>query len=183
MSKDVILENSRRKKIYRLIKKNPGLHFREIQRRLEIPSSSLEHHLNYMNRNNVIYDRKDGGYTRYFCEPLSKDEQKIISALRHKRLREIVTILVERNETKFQDLKDFLHLSPSILSYYLKYLIDHRIIVRKKVGYENIYSLYDQRAKKVLIMYNPRFLSRLAENVITTFMETEFKKSRKENPK
>ena len=123
MFKEIILENSRRKKIYGLVKKNPGLHFREIHRRLNIPLSSLEHHLNYMTRNNVIYVRKDGGYTRYFCEPLSKEEQKIISAIRHKKLREIVAILIEKEEVKYHDLKDFLQLSPSILSYYLKYLM------------------------------------------------------------
>lgn len=179
MFKDIILENYRRKKIYELVKKNPGLHFREIHRRLEMPSSSLEHHLSYMTRNNVIYSTKDGGYTRYFCEPLSKDEQKIISALRHKRLREIVTILAEIKEVKYQDLRVFLHLSPSILSYYLKHLVDNKIITRKQVGYENIYSLHDQRAKKILIAYEPRFFSKLAEKAINTFMETEFKKSHK----
>jgi predicted transcriptional regulator len=183
MFKEIILENSRRKKIYGLLKKFPGLYFREIHRRLNIPSYSLEHHLSYMTRNNVIYNRKDGGYTRYFCDPLSKDEQKIISALRHKRLREIVTILIEEEEVKYHDLREFLQLSPSILSYYLKCLIDNKIVTRKKVGYENIYSLYDQRAKKVIIAYEPRFFSKLAEKAISTFMETEFKKRRKENPK
>ena len=180
MFKDVILENGRRKKIYGLIKKNPGLHFREIHRRLNIPSSSLEHHLSYMVRNRVIYSKKDGGYTRYFCEPLSKDEQKIISALRHKKLREIVAILNEAEEVKFHDLADFLQISPSILSYYLRYLMDKKIVARKKVGYENVYFLYDQRAKKIIISYEPRFFSKLAEKAISTFMEIDFKKGRKE---
>jgi len=183
MFKEIILENSRRKKIYRLIKKNPGLHFREIHRRLKIPSSSLEHHLNYMIRNKVVYDRKDGGYVRYFCEPLSKEYQKIISALRHKKLREIVTILIEKEDVKYQELKDFLNLSSSTLSYYLKYLVDNKIITRKKIGYENIYLLCDQKTKKVLITYEPSFFSKLAENVINTFIDTDFKKGKKSGMK
>jgi len=48
MFKEEILENDRRRKIYTVIKKNPGLHIRELQRVLDIPLASLQYHLNYM---------------------------------------------------------------------------------------------------------------------------------------
>lgn len=176
MFKDIILENSRRRKIYDLIKRNPGLHFRELHRRLSIPLSSLEHHINYMIRKEVINKQRDGGYTRYFAGQLTKEEQKLISALRHKKLREIVAIVLEKREVKYQDLKIHLELPSSTLSYYLKYLLDHDILRRQKIGYENVYLIKDRKVSKVLIAYKPKLFDRLVDKAVSTFMETDFKK-------
>ena len=84
MFKEEILENERRQKIYAAIKKNPGLHIRELQRLLDIPLASLQYHLNYMARRNVIVEEKAEHYTRYYCTPLDPEDKKILSVLRQK---------------------------------------------------------------------------------------------------
>jgi predicted transcriptional regulator len=175
MFKDIVLENSRRKKIYSFIRKNPGFHLREIQRRLNMPLSSLEHHIQYMIRKNVIYKEREGHYTRYFAGHLTKEERKVISALRHEKLREIVSIVLERKEVKSQDLIDYLGISYSSLSYYLKYLVEHSILSGQKIGYENVYSIQDQRVEKILIMYEPSLIDKLADKALRAFLETYFK--------
>jgi predicted transcriptional regulator len=181
MFKAILLENSRRRKIYDFIKKNPGFHFRELHRRLGIPLSSLEHHVNYMIRNNIISKQKDGGFTRYFAKELSNDEKKLISALRHERLHEITTIVLERKEVKYQELMDFFGLPSSTLSYYLKYLVDYDVLKRDKIGYENVYSIKDRRVGKVLIMYMPGFLDRFVDKALNTFLEQDFKRGSKKS--
>ena len=47
--RNVILELEKRRKIYNYILTNPGLHFNEIVRGLQIPKTTLEYHLNYLN--------------------------------------------------------------------------------------------------------------------------------------
>jgi predicted transcriptional regulator len=177
MLKDIVLENLRRKKIYNFIRKNPGIHLREIQRRLSIPLSSLEHHVEYMIRKNVIYKEREGRYTRYFAGHLTNEERKVISALRHEKLREIVSIVLEQKEAKSQDFIDYLDIPCSTLSYYLKYLVEHSILKRQKIGYENIYSIKDQRVEKILIIYEPSLIDKLADKALRTFLDTDFKKS------
>jgi predicted transcriptional regulator len=175
MFKEAVLANLRRKKIYNFVRKNPGFHLRELQRRLKIPLSSLEHHVDYMIRHNVLYKQRDGRYVRYFAGEYTKEEKKLISALRHEKMREIVLIVLEKKEVKFQDLRDYLDLPASTLSYFLKYLVDRCILRRKKIGYENIYLIRDQRVGKVLVMYEPSFTDRIVDKVSRTFMETDFK--------
>jgi predicted transcriptional regulator len=175
MSKDAVLANLRRKEIYNFVRRNPGFHLRELQRKLKFPLSSLEHHIDYMIRHNVLYKEKDGRYVRYFAGAFTKEERKLISALRHQRLREIVLIIRENRDAKFQDLKDCLDLPASTLSHFLKYLVDRCIIKREKVGYENIYSIQDERVVKVLVIYEPSFTDRVVDKVSRTFMETDFK--------
>jgi predicted transcriptional regulator len=175
MFKDAVLANLRRKKIYSFVKRNPGFHLRELQRRLKIPLSSLEHHIDYMIRHGILYKQKDGGYVRYFAGESTEEERKLISALRHERLREIVSVILENKKVKFQDLKNYLDLPASTLSHFLKYLVDRCILRREKVGYENIYSIQDQRVGKMLIIYEPSFTDRIVDKVSRTFMETDFK--------
>jgi predicted transcriptional regulator len=177
MFKDIVLENSRRNQIYKFIKKNPGFHLREIQRRLNIPLSSLEHHIDYMIRHNVLYKQKDGRYIRYFAGQITDEERRLISVLRHKKLREIVLVVHEQKKVKFQDLKNVLNLPSSTLSHYLKHLTDRCILIRQKVGYENVYSIQEPRVKKLLVMYEPSLTDKIVDKVLGTFIETDFKKA------
>ena len=183
MFKDAVLANLRRKKIYNFVRKNPGVHLRELQRRLRIPLSSLEHHIDYMIRHNVLYKEKEGRYIRYFAGEFTKEERKLISALRHEKLREIVLLILEKKEVKFQDLKDGLDLPASTLSYFLKILVERCILKREKVGYENIYSIQDQRVGKVLVIYEPSFTDKIIDRVSRTFMETDFKDVKRKSVK
>jgi predicted transcriptional regulator len=183
MFKNAVLENLRRKEIYNFIKRNPGFHLRELQRRLEIPLSSLEHHIDYMIRHNVLFKQRDGRYVRYFAENCTSEDQKLISALRHEMLREIVLIILENEEVKFQDLRNHLDLPSSTLSYFLKYLVSHCILRREKVGYENIYSIQDKRVSKVLVIYEPSFTDRIVDKVSRTFLETNFRNADRKNVK
>ena len=183
MFRDAVLENSRRKQIYNFIRRNPGFHLRELQRRLEIPLSSLEHHIDYMIRHKVLFKQRDGRYVRYFAENSTSEDKKLISALRHERLRQIVLIILETEEVKFQDLRNHLDLPSSTLSYFLKYLVDRGILRREKVGYENIYSIQDKRVGKVLVIYEPSFADRLVDKVSRTFLETNFRNTDRKNVK
>ena len=179
MFKEILLENSKRKRIYEFIKNNPGFHLRELQRRLKIPLSSMEYHIDYMVRHQVIYKEKEGLYARYFAQQPTHEELKLISALRHEKVREIVAIVLEKNDVKFQDLKGYLDLPSSTLSYYLKYLMDHNILARQQIGRETIFSIENQSIQKALLMAKSSFTDKLIDKVLNTFMETDFRHVRK----
>ncbi len=177
MFKDIVLENSKRKEIYKFVRKNPGFHLRELHRRLEIPLSSLEHHIDYLIKYQILHKEKDGRYVRYFAGQTTSDERELISVLRHEKLRTIVLIVLDRDYLKFQDLKNYLDLPYSTLSHYLKCLVDRHILRRERIGYESIYSIQDQRVKKVLVMFEPNLTDKIVDKVLRMFMETDFKNS------
>jgi hypothetical protein len=68
-----------------------------------------------------------------------------------------------------------LNIPSSTLSYYLRYLVEHSILRRQKIGYENMYSIQDQRVEKILIMYEPSLVDKLADKALRAFLETDFK--------
>ncbi len=179
MFKDEILENERRSKIYAIIKKNPGLYLRELQRMIDIPLTSLQYHLNYMSRRHVILEEKSEHYTRYYTKPLEAADKQVLSALRQKRLREIVMVILVNKKAKYHSIVQALKLPASTVSFYLKYLLDNDIIERTKIGYENIYTLKDEdRIAKVLIAYQSSFLDTIVDKWAGTWLENRFGKSK-----
>lgn len=180
MFKNEILENERRGKIYKFIKKNPGLHFRELQRRLKVPLASLEYHLDYMVRKKVLFRESEGHYTRYYVEQLDAEDKKILRSLRQRRLREIVLIILSKEKVKYSNLLEVLKFPSSTLSFYLGYLYNRNVIGRRKIGYENFYFIKEkERVTKVMTTYKSSFMDRLIDKTLGTWMETPFRKNDK----
>ncbi|MEJ2280864.1 MAG: winged helix-turn-helix transcriptional regulator [Candidatus Bathyarchaeota archaeon] len=181
MFKEEILENERRGEIYEFIKKNPGLHLRELQRRLNLPLTSLEYHIDYMVRKNVLLKESSKHYSRYYVRHLDNEDKRILKSLRQKRLREIVILLLQKEKVKYSFLLESLDIPPSTLSFYLKYLTKNNIVGKNKIGYENIYYISErERVAKVLMTYKSSFIDKLIDKTLNTWLETQFLKKLKE---
>ncbi len=172
MFKEEILENENRRKIYSAIETNPGVHLRELQRILDIPVTTLEYHLGYMMRKNIIFAEIDEHYKRFYAKPLNNEDKKILAAIRQQRLRELVIFTLIHKKVKFQSFADYFKLPNSTLSFYLKYLVEKGIFDKYKIGYENIYTVKNENnVAKVLVAYRAGFLDRLIDKTLATWLE------------
>lgn len=172
MFKDETLENENRRKIYEAIGDSPGIHLRELQRSIDVPLTTLEYHLSYMSRKNIIYSETSGHYRRYYAKPLDETDRKVLSALRQKRMREIVLLVLSNGKAKYQFMANYLKIPHSTLSFYLKYLVDNDILVKDKVGYETIYTVKDEdKVAKVLVTYKAGFLDKLIDRTLAMWLE------------
>jgi predicted transcriptional regulator len=169
MFKDEILENENRRRIYWHIELYPGIHLRELQRDLNMPLTTLEYHLGYMKRRGVVLGETEGHFKRYYTRQLDKDDKKVLSSLRQKRLRDIVLLVMANRKAKYRYLSDYLKLPNSTLSFYLKYLVEKGILLREKIGYETIYTVNDEnRIARVVIAYRTSFLDKLVDKALAT---------------
>ena len=90
-----VLSLEMRRMIYNLILKNPGLHIRAIQRRVNMPYTSLKYHLDYLVKRNLIVSKTYRRYQRYFTkDSMSCESKKIISILREKTTNGIIIFLL-----------------------------------------------------------------------------------------
>ena len=179
MFKEEILENENRRKIYKVVEGTPGIHLRELQRVLNMPLTTLEYHLSYMARKQIIYSEMDAHYKRYYAKPLDKQDKQVLSALRQKRMREIVLLIMTRGKAKYQFMAEYLKVPHSTLSFYLKYLVEKDILVKDKVGYETIYIVKDEdKVAKVLVAYKASFLDKLIDKTLATWLEAYSREER-----
>ncbi len=173
MFKEEVLENENRKKYYDAIERSPGIHLRELQRILDMPLTTLEYHLSYLVRKKIVYSETDTHYKRYYAQPLGEEDKKVLSALRQKRLRELVLLILSNQKAKYQYLAEYLKIPPSTLSFYLKYLVENGILNKDRVGYETIYTVKDEdKVAKVLVAYKASFMDKLIDKTIAMWLET-----------
>ena len=124
-----ILDLEQRRSIYNYILKNPGLHQRELSRRLKIPKSTLLHHLKILKKQDLVILRTVNGYHRiYASKKLGNKEKEILNLLRQKIPQQILLYLVSKTHCSQIELSEVLEKKPPIISYYLKKLYDLDLI-------------------------------------------------------
>ena len=163
------IELETRRRIYELIKKTPGIHFREIERRLKVAVGNLQYHLQYLEKKNLIKVEKDEEYIRYYPKgtPLDETDKKIMSFLRRRTSRRILIYLLNNPYANNKDVSTAVGLSPSTVSWHLSKLVEARVVERKKEGRESFFKVRDaERIVKLLITYKESFLDKLVEGFV-----------------
>lgn len=186
--KDDLLKLKIRSIIYRFILKNPGLHFRELVRRLNIPRSTLSYHLNYLEKQELLIIKKDDRYTRYF---ISKDigdrEKKILNIIRIETARNVLLYIWGMVSASQIEIAKELDKHPTTINFHLKRLMKQGIIEpapikdgiiytalnngpivkRKKTKNEIFYRIKEPEIQKLLIMcYNKRYYNDIISETI-----------------
>jgi predicted transcriptional regulator len=163
------LELETRKRIYEQIKRSPGIHFRELERRLKVVVGNLQYHLQYLEKKNLIRASNDEDYVRYFVKDksLNENERRILSFLRRSGCRHILIQLLNNPELNNKELAQAIGLSPSTISWNLNKLIEAGIIERKKTGRISNFTIVDPSAvAELLVCYKESFLDTLVDGFI-----------------
>ncbi|MEK6935005.1 MAG: winged helix-turn-helix transcriptional regulator [Nanoarchaeota archaeon] len=162
-----ILELETRRKIYELVKKYSGCHFRELERKSNLPTGVLQYHLNYLTKNELIKQEKVGNNICYFLNVLSEN-WKLLSLLRQKNIRKIILFILTNKNHYHLDIVRFTNLSPSTVSWHLNKLIKNGIIAQAKEGRKTNYKLLidEKEIIRLLISYKESFFDSLVNKTI-----------------
>lgn len=83
--KENILDLKIRRDLYDFIDKHPGLHLREISRRINIPRTTIRYHLKFLKKQELIKEKFEGRYKRiYITKKMGTEDKKILSLLRQR---------------------------------------------------------------------------------------------------
>jgi predicted transcriptional regulator len=141
-----VLEHRSRKLIYNYILTNPGATFGAIKQFLDLNTSTLTYHLNYMERARKIFSRREGNNKHYFCASEIHDQaprqlQPGEPGLTEKQ-RFLLNHIQGRPGITKDELQNSSRLNRKNLNYNLNRLIDMNLIWLVKndgvVGYEYI---------------------------------------------
>ena len=172
------LELENRRRIYKLVEKFPGIHFRELFRKSNISMGSLEYHLNVLEKSDLIYLKKEGHYTRYFLKGNLGEEDKVLATmLRNDKLRRLLLTLVLNPGLSHKTLSNNLNWAKSTTSFYLKKLVDKNIVEERKTEQDAIPKetgkpqsrLYVNRPDKIvrlMVVYKSGFFDELSNRVL-----------------
>lgn len=162
-----------RRKIYRLIRETPGIHFRELLRETGFASGTLQYHLNEMVRSEILTESKDEHYTRYFIKesPLSISDKTILKQLRKELPRGIILFILQNPGCENRDLKRHFSVSSATISYHMKRLIRNSIIISEGDTRMQRYSVSEPgRVLELLLMFRSSFLDEMVDALLESWV-------------
>jgi predicted transcriptional regulator len=157
---DEVLELETRRDIYEFIGRFPGLHMREIQRKLDIPIALVEYHLNILEKAEVVSTITEGGYKRYYTATtdsrIGYKEKKILGTLRMKIPLQITLYLLKYEKKTHSEISKYLDIKPSKLSFHLKKLQKLGVVKKLSAVEGKGYIIEDERMMyRLLLAFKP----------------------------
>jgi len=122
------LELEGRRRAYELVATSPGLHLREIARRLDVDVRTAEYHLHQLEKHGLATGVDEGGFRRFFprtadgrkAEVVDARDKPLLGILRKPVPLYVSLVLLTRDAATHGDLARDAGVSPSTLSYHLE---------------------------------------------------------------
>ncbi|HXQ94102.1 MAG TPA: hypothetical protein VN864_02885 [Thermoplasmata archaeon] len=145
------------------IQQYPGVHLREIRRRLGIPIGTLDYHLYRMGRAGIVTVQFQGGYKCCYPAvvpeiggPIPEPDRKVLALLRLPAPRAILLHLYLEGPTAPSMLGQTLGTTGPNLSYYLHKLEESKVVLREGQGTQRSVRLLDpKQVHRLLLQFPP----------------------------
>ena len=167
------LELDTRRRIYERVHSMPGIHFRALQRELNIALGTLEYNLYRLEKEGLLVTREGGNRKAYFVkEGMDRRDRDVLAHLRQRAPRQVLTLIVDRPGITFTELREGLFLHASRLSTVMQRLREAGITEEERVGRHTAYRCIEgDRVRKLLVNYRESFLDELVDRFAETWMD------------
>jgi|ERR1700687_2159123 len=157
-------------KIIDIVKKNPGIKFREIMRESGLKNGVLSYHTRKLEENGSVKINRKSGETRFYPLCVTDEESNLITSLRRDTQRRILLSLLDDESLTFNEIVQKARKAPSTVSMFLGKLVDDDIVGIKIIELKKIYFLRNaDMVHEIIEKYNPLLLERTAYNLADTF--------------
>jgi len=129
-----ILEHERREMIYNYIKAHPGEHFRGVQRALNLEVGVIGHHINKLERGELIKSRQDGQYRRFYPMDAKIDVKLILSQIQER----ILNWIKQNPGVSGSKIASGLGVDSKLINYHVNVLENAGFIYVEKQGREKL---------------------------------------------
>ena len=149
MERSEILNLEIRRKIYNYIKDNPGLHLRELSRRLNLSYYNLDYHVKYLKKLELVEIKIDNSYSRvYVSNSIGSNHKAILSIMRQKTPRYILMFNMIYKVTTSKEIAEDLGKHPTTIKFHLDKLIKLGLM-EPAVSQNGVVYINNKRCSKV----------------------------------
>lgn len=169
---DRLLDLNTRRRLYRYIQDNPGMHLRGIQRAVDMPLGTVEYHLHQMEKNEMLTSRDDGRFKAFFAkEGIDRRDKDILYYVRQDNPRRIMIHLLEHPDSSHAEAVRALPVGPSTVSFHMSKLQKAGLIEQRRHGRSKLYSVVEpDRVANVLVKYRKSFLDDLVDRFASSWI-------------
>lgn len=166
---DPLLDLESRRRVYQLVRAEPGIYLREMQRALSMPMGNLEWHLSRLEKAGLVAVRNEEN-KRFFPAEMGAADRRFTALLRQRPVRRITCHLLEAADSPHKAIATATGLPPSTLSFYLAKMVEAGLCDRRRRGRENLYALKEAgRVEHLLLAYAPSVFDRVLDGFLDSF--------------
>jgi predicted transcriptional regulator len=121
-------------RIHKLIRKSPGIRYKQIQRATGLSNGSLSYILRKLESSRHIIVNRANNATAYYPKGTKVTELHLIENLRNNIDRRIVEYLLEQGQSTFYDIVNHSKRAPSTISWHLNRLKNKKLIISTYYG-------------------------------------------------
>lgn len=176
MRREDVLEFEARRRVFALVRDEPGLHLRELERRSGMPLSTLRHHVGFLERHRLVEGVEDRNVRRFFAvEPGPPVDRRVVGALRQRALRTVLVTLIARGgRLPYPELLAATGFPPSTLATHLRALVATGLVERVPVGRSSAYRVpRPERVLDALVRYRASILDPFVDSLLATLYPEE----------
>jgi predicted transcriptional regulator len=139
------LSQPTRLQIYNYIQANPGVHFREICRGLDVSVGVVQYHLDVLVHAKLLQVYADGQNRRYFINGYGENEANLTMLLRHPTQAKILFSLLQSSSALHKDIASSLGISSQALSCHMSQLQKAGLVEAVKEGVNVRYTIIPEQ--------------------------------------
>lgn len=157
-----------RKRIFEHVESNPGIHFSQLKRDLDVETGTLQHHLRELEEYGILESQQHQGKRRVFVtDELTDDEKEILSVLRYGTTRRILLYLLEDGPATNRDVADSVGVTPATISWHLSNLVEAGVVEATRQGRTTRYRVSDEETTvQLLVRYRESFVDRAVDRIV-----------------
>jgi predicted transcriptional regulator len=121
-----------RDRIRQYVDANPGVHFSELTRRLDLAPGQVQYHLKKLRRADSVVETALYGRTHYYTPEYGDWERGALAVLRRETAREIIVVLLAAGPSPPAALADTLGVARSTLEWHLDHLVEQKLVVKER---------------------------------------------------
>ena len=163
-----VLDVDTRKEIFEHVQSNPGVHFSQLKRDLNMETGLLQHHLGTLEEYDVLVSEEHQGKRRVFvAQALDEDERTVLSSLRYETTRHILLFLLESGPARNREIAEEVGVSPPTVSWHVSRLTDEGVVAEVSKGRTTLYAVENEELTMgLLVRYRESFVDRAVDRVI-----------------
>lgn len=147
------------------IRRNPGIHFNELRRTLDIATGQAQYHLRKLNREQQVEREEICGRTHFYPPTYTSWERGVIALLRRETSRELIAFLLRHEIATPEEIADRLDLARSTVEWHLSNLLEYDIATKRTDDSNRVVVELTDRQKiyRELREIEPGFTDRLVD--------------------
>jgi predicted transcriptional regulator len=140
-----------RNRINEYVTDNPGVHFNELTRALDLAPGQVQYHLKKLERQDTITEESLYGRTHYYTPDYGSWERGALAVLRRETARDILVTLMTNGPSSPDTVTDRVDIARSTLEWHLDHLVEQELVEKQR----------DTRNHVTLILSSPEETARM----------------------